>query len=248
MDLNKLFLSLKKKEDAVAEQKQKAEEAQKRKEVAVPVTSGSGKGKGKSKEVVQDTDSESIIKEEFRETCLNCEENKAICNFMHPTMGKKTSCDRALKTVNGHIKGFKVEAKHRNMLAGGELYHKYNLQQLESIPWAHSAIMEVVKLDIRLREWELKLKAVGQSVPKDLLNDTQQGHVCIISKHNYIVCNCAFNMKQLVTWYTLGKGHEAKALLMDAQGGIEVANVMESGKKRMQGPVLARRPEWRMKW
>ncbi|KIJ27641.1 hypothetical protein M422DRAFT_271181 [Sphaerobolus stellatus SS14] len=251
-DLNKLFLLLKKKEDAAAKQKRKVEEVQKRKEVAVPVTSGSGKGKGKSKEVVQDTDLESVVKEEFRETCLNCEENKAICIFMHPTAGKKMSCDRcvhrkvnctfrklyewvmhgALKMVNGHIKGLKTEAEDRNMLAGEELYHKYNLQQLESLCWAHSAFMEVVKLDIGLRELELKLKAVGQSVPEDLLDDTEQGCVCIISKHNYIVCNCAFNMKQLAAQYALGKRHEAKALLMYAQGGIEVADVTESRKKR----------------
>ncbi|KIJ27249.1 hypothetical protein M422DRAFT_271631 [Sphaerobolus stellatus SS14] len=233
-DLNKLFLLLKKKEDMVAEQKQKVEEAQKRKEVAVPVASGSGKGKGKMKEVVQDTDSESIVKEEFRETCLNCKENKAICVFTYLTAGKKMSCDRCFhrKMVNGHIEGLKVDTKDRNMLAGEELYHKYNLQQQESLRWAQSVFMEVVKLDIRLRELEVKLKTVGQLVPEDLLDDTEQGHMHIISKHNYIAHNCAFNMKQLATQYALGKGHEAKALLMDAQGGIEVADVMESGKKR----------------
>ncbi|KIJ49964.1 hypothetical protein M422DRAFT_246335 [Sphaerobolus stellatus SS14] len=217
VNLNKLFLLLKKKEDMVVEQKWKAEEAKKRKEVVVPVASGSGKGKGKSKEVVQDTDLESVVEEEFRETCLNCKENKAICIFMHPTMGKKMSCDRALKMVNGHIEGLKVEVEDRNMLAGEELYHKYNLQQLESLHWGHSVFMEVIKLDIGLQELELKLKV---------------GCMCIISKHNYIARNCTFNMKQLATQYVLGKGHEAKALLMNAWGGIEVANVTESRKKR----------------
>ncbi|KIJ52761.1 hypothetical protein M422DRAFT_242670 [Sphaerobolus stellatus SS14] len=249
-DLNNLFLSLEKKEDAVAELKRKAEE--KKKEAVVPVASGSGKGKGKSKEVVLDIDSESEVKEEFRETCLNCEENKTPCIFTHPTAGKKSSCDRcvrrkvnctyrnpyewaihgALKTVNGHVEGLKAEAEDRNMLVGEELYHKYNLQQLESLRWAHGAFLEVARLDVGLRELELKLKAVGQSVPEDLFDDTEQGRVRIISKHNHIARNCAFNMKQLAARYVLGSGHEAKALLMDAQGGIEVADVTESGKKR----------------
>ncbi|KIJ26798.1 hypothetical protein M422DRAFT_272068 [Sphaerobolus stellatus SS14] len=204
VDLNKLFLALKKKEEVAAEPKWKAEEVQKRKEVAVPVASRFDKGKGKSKEVVQ-----SVVEEEFRETCLNCEENKATCVFMDPTTGKKLLCDRALKTVNNHSKGLKAEAKDRNTLAGEELYHKYNLQQLEKL--------------------ELKLKAVGQVIPKDLLNAMEQGGMHVISKYNYIVCNCAFNMKQLVTRYALGKGHEAKAFLMDVWGGIEVADGTESG-------------------
>ncbi|KIJ50804.1 hypothetical protein M422DRAFT_244750 [Sphaerobolus stellatus SS14] len=93
VDLNRLLLALKKKEEAVAEQKRKVDEAQKRKEVVVPVALGSGNGKGKSKEVVQDMDSECEVEEEFRETCLNCEENKAICVFTHPSTGKKSSCD-----------------------------------------------------------------------------------------------------------------------------------------------------------
>ncbi|KIJ34033.1 hypothetical protein M422DRAFT_263994, partial [Sphaerobolus stellatus SS14] len=138
----------------------------------------------------------------------------------------------ALKKVNDHVKGLKAEAKDSNTLAGEELYHKYNFQQLESFHWAHGAFLEVTKLDIGLRELELKLKAVGQSVPKELLDDTEQGRVHIISKHNYIARTCASNMKQLAAWYALGKGHEAKALLMDARGGIEVADVTESGKKR----------------
>ncbi|KIJ47453.1 hypothetical protein M422DRAFT_248863 [Sphaerobolus stellatus SS14] len=246
-DLNKLFLSLKKKEDAVAELKWKAEEAQKKKEVFVPVASGSGKGKGKSKELVLDADSESGVEEEFRETCLNCDENKVKCVFTHPTTSKKSLCDRcvrqkvnctyrspykwvlhgALKTVNGHVESLKMKAEDRNTLAGEELYHKYNLQQLESLCWVHSVFLEV-----GLRELELKLKAIGQLVPEDLFDDAEQGHVQIISKHNYIACNCAFNMKQLAAWDVLGKGHEAKAFLMDAQGGIEVADITESGKKR----------------
>ncbi|KIJ35019.1 hypothetical protein M422DRAFT_262755 [Sphaerobolus stellatus SS14] len=250
-DLNKLFLSLKKKEDMVAELKRKAEEAQK-KEVVMPVASGSGKGKGKLKEVVLDTDLESKVEEEFRETCLNCDKNKVKCVFMHPTAGKKSSCDRcvhqkvnctyrspyewalhgALKMANGHIKSLKAEVEDRNMLAGEELYHKYNLQQLESLRWAHSVFLEVARLDVGLQELELKLKVVDQMVPEDLFDDTEQGRVWIISKHNYIVRNCAFNMKQLAAWYVLGTGHEAKALLMDARGGIEVADVTESGKKR----------------
>ncbi|KIJ40468.1 hypothetical protein M422DRAFT_256725 [Sphaerobolus stellatus SS14] len=235
-ELNKLFLSLKKKEEAAAEQKQKAEE--KKKEAVVPVASGSGKGKGKSKETVLDIDSESEVEGEFRETCLNCEENKTPCIFTYPTAGKKSSCNRcwaiheALKKVNDHIEGLKAEAEDSNMLAGEELYHKYNLQQLESLRWAHGAFLEVTKLDIGLRELELKLKAVGQSVPEELLDDTEQGRVRIISKHNYIARTCASNMKQLAARYALGKGHEAKALLMDARGGIEVADVTESGKKR----------------
>ncbi|KIJ43216.1 hypothetical protein M422DRAFT_253417 [Sphaerobolus stellatus SS14] len=232
VDLNNLFLSLKKKEDVAAELKRKAEKTQKKKEVVVPVASGSDKGKGKSKEVVLDTDSESVVKEEFRETCLNCEEKKVTCIFMHPTAGKKSSCDRALKTANGYIESLKVEAKDRNMLAGEEFYHKYNLQQLESLRWAHGAFLEVATLDIGLRELELKLKAVGQSVPEDLFDDAEQGCVQIISKHNDIARNCAFNMKQLATRYVLGTGHEAKALLMDARGGIEVADITQSGKKR----------------
>ncbi|KIJ24634.1 hypothetical protein M422DRAFT_274536 [Sphaerobolus stellatus SS14] len=237
-DLNTLFLLLKKKEDAAAEQKRKVEE--KRKEVVVPVALGSGKGKGKSKEVVLDTDSESVVEEEFRETCLNCEENKVTCVFTHPTTGKKSSCDRcirrkvnctyrspyewamhgALKKVNDHIESLKAEAEDRNTLAGEELYHKYNLQQLESLRWAHSAFLEVAKLYIRLRELELKFKANARG--------------------------------PLAAQFMLGKGHEAKALLMDAQGGIEVADITESGKKRFRkdkdaGPVRARRPEWRIK-
>ncbi|KIJ29877.1 hypothetical protein M422DRAFT_268660 [Sphaerobolus stellatus SS14] len=251
MDLNKLFLLLKKKEDAAAELKRKADEAQK-KEVVGPVASGSGKGKGKSKVLVLDSDSESGVEEEFRETCLNCEENKVKCIFTYPTTGKKSSCDRcvrckvnctyrspyewalhgALQTVNGHVETLKMEAEDRNQLAREELYHKYNLQQLESLRWAHSAFLEVARLDIGLRELELKLKANGQSVPEDLFDDAEQGCVRIISKHNYITCNCTFNMKQLAARYVLGKGHEAKALLMDARGGIEVADITESGKKR----------------
>ncbi|KIJ46780.1 hypothetical protein M422DRAFT_249514, partial [Sphaerobolus stellatus SS14] len=225
-ELNNLFLSLKKNEEAAAEQKRKAEE--KKKEAVVPVASGSGKGKGKSKETVLDIDSESEVEGEFRETCLNCEENKTPCIFTYPTAGKKSLCDRcvrrkvnctywnpyewaihgALKKVNDHVEGLKVEAEDSNTLAGEELYHKYNLQQLESLRWAHGAYLEATKLDIGLRELELKLKAVGQSVPEELLDDTEQGR------------------------YALGKGHEAKALLMDARGGIEVADVTESGKKR----------------
>ncbi|KIJ30566.1 hypothetical protein M422DRAFT_267909, partial [Sphaerobolus stellatus SS14] len=249
-ELNNLFLSLKKKEEAAAEQKRKAEE--KKKEAVVPVASGSGKGKGKSKETVLDIDSESEVEGEFRETCLNCEENKTPCIFTYPTAGKKSSCDRcvrrkvnctyrnpyewaihrALKKVNDHVEGLKAEAEDSNTLAGEELYHKYNLQQLESLHWAHGAFLEVTKLDIGLRELELKLKAVGQSVPEELLDDTEQGQVRIISKHNYIARTCASNMKKLAARYALGKGHEAKALLMDARGGIEVADVTESGKKR----------------
>ncbi|KIJ44780.1 hypothetical protein M422DRAFT_251764 [Sphaerobolus stellatus SS14] len=245
-ELNNLFLSLKKKEEAAAEQNWKAEE--KKKEVVMPVASGSGK----LKVLVLDTDSESSVEEEFRETCLNCEENKVKCIFMHPTAGKKSSCDRcvcrkvnctyqspygwalhgALKTVNGHVENLKTEAEDRNTLAGEELYHKYNLQQLESLCWAHSAFLEVARLDVGLRELELKLKVADQPVPEDLFDDAEQGHVRIISKHNYIARNCAFNMKQLATQYVLGKGHEAKALLMDARGGIEVADITESGKKR----------------
>ncbi|KIJ30553.1 hypothetical protein M422DRAFT_267893 [Sphaerobolus stellatus SS14] len=211
VDLNNLFLSLKKKEDAAAELKRKAEE--KKKEAVVPVASGSGKGKGKSTEVVLDIDSESEVKEEFRETCLNCEENKTPCIFTYPTAES-------------------AEAEDRNTLAGEELYHKYNLQQLESLRWAHGAFLEVARLDVGLRELELKLKAVGQSVPEDLFDDAEQGRVRIISKHNYIAHNCAFNMKQLAARYVLGKGHEAKALLMDARGGIEVDDATESGRKR----------------
>ncbi|KIJ30598.1 hypothetical protein M422DRAFT_267847 [Sphaerobolus stellatus SS14] len=231
-ELNNLFLLLKKKEEAAAEQKRKAEE--KKKEAVVPVASGSGKGKGKSKETVLDIDSESEVEGEFRETCLNCEENKTPCIFTYPTVGKKTSCDRCVrrKKVNNHVEGLKAEAEDSNTLAGEELYHKYNPQQLESLRWAHGAFLEVTKLDIGLRELELKLKVVGQSVPEELLDDTEQGRVRIISKHNYIARTCASNMKQLATRYALGKGHEAKALLMDAWGGIEVADATESGKKR----------------
>ncbi|KIJ30036.1 hypothetical protein M422DRAFT_268499 [Sphaerobolus stellatus SS14] len=196
VDLNKLFLSLKKKEDAAAELKRKAEEEQKKKEVVVPVASGSGKGKGKSKEIVLDIDSGSEVEEEFRETCLNCEENKAKCIFTYPTTGKKSSCDRCVrrKTVNGHVEGLKAGRVSVGLM--------------------------------------LKLKAVSQPVPEDLFDNAEQGRVRIISKHNYIARNCAFNMKQLAARYVLGKGHEAKDLLMDARGGIEVADITESGKKR----------------
>ncbi|KIJ23233.1 hypothetical protein M422DRAFT_276233 [Sphaerobolus stellatus SS14] len=222
-ELNNLFLLLRKKEEAAAEQKQKAEE--KKKEAVVPVASGSGKEKGKSKETVLDIDSESEAEAEgeFRETCLNCEENKTPSIFTYPTVGKKSSCDRCVrrKKVNDHVEGLKAEAEDSNTLAGEEF-----------LRWAHGAFLEVTKLDIGLRELELKLKAVGQSVPEELLDDTEQGRVRIISKHNYIARTCASNMKQLAARYALGKGHEAKALLMDARGGIEVADVMESGKKR----------------
>ncbi|KIJ50447.1 hypothetical protein M422DRAFT_245720 [Sphaerobolus stellatus SS14] len=225
-DLNNLFLSLKKKEDAAAKLKRKADEAQK-KEVVRPVASGSGKGKGKSKVLVL-----SGVEEEFRETCLNCKENKVKCIFTYPATDKKSSCNRALQTVNGHIETLKTEAEDRNQLAGEELYHKYNLQQLESLHWAHSAFLEVARLDVGLQELELKFKANGQSVPEYLFDNAEQGCVRIISKHNYITRNCAFNMKQLATQYVFGKGHEAKALLMDARRGIEVADITESGKKR----------------
>ncbi|KIJ40553.1 hypothetical protein M422DRAFT_256524 [Sphaerobolus stellatus SS14] len=226
VDLNRLLLALKKKEEVVAEQKRKVDEAQKRKEVVVPVALGSGNRKGKLKEVVQDMDSECEVEEEFRETCLNCEENKAICNPY------KWAMHGALKMINEHIKALKAEAKEWNTLAGEELYHKYNLQQLEIHFWAHSAFLEAGRLDIGLCELELKFKVVSQSVSEDRVNDTEQGHVHIISKHNFVVCHCTFNMKQLAAWYALGKGYEAKAFLMDARGGIEVADITESGKKR----------------
>ncbi|KIJ50803.1 hypothetical protein M422DRAFT_244749 [Sphaerobolus stellatus SS14] len=134
--------------------------------------------------------------------------------------------------INEHIKALKAEAKEWNTLAGEELYHKYNLQQLEIHFWAHSAFLEAGRLDIGLCELELKFKVVSQSVSEDRVNDTEQGHVHIISKHNFVVCHCTFNMKQLAAWYALGKGYEAKAFLMDARGGIEVADITESGKKR----------------
>ncbi|KIJ47573.1 hypothetical protein M422DRAFT_248566 [Sphaerobolus stellatus SS14] len=105
----------------------------------------------------------------------------------------------ALKKVNDHIKSLKAEAEDRNTLAGEELYHKYNLQQLESLCWAHGAFLEVARLDIGLRELKLKLKVIGQPVLEDLLDDAEQGHTRIISKHNYIVRTCASNMKQLAT-------------------------------------------------
>ncbi|KIJ27155.1 hypothetical protein M422DRAFT_271704 [Sphaerobolus stellatus SS14] len=196
------------------------------KEVAMPVASGSGKGKGKSKEVVQDTD--------FG--------NKAICVFTHPTAGKKMSCDRcvrrkvnctfqnpyewamhgALRTVNRHIKGLKAEAEDRNTLAGEELYHKYNLQQLESLHWAHSAFMEVVKLDIGLRELELKLKVQAQ------LHCTQL-------HFQYEAVGCLSEKKRSRDDKDAAPGSSKKARVEDEVVGKEGQGSREEGKKGRGG-------------
>ncbi|KIJ28263.1 hypothetical protein M422DRAFT_270498 [Sphaerobolus stellatus SS14] len=229
-DLNKLFLSLKKKEDAAAELKRKSEEAQRK--VVVPVALESGKGKGKSKEIIVENKAKCLFTQssaEEKSSCDRCARRKVKCTFRSPY---EWALHGALKTANKHIENLKAEAEDRNLLAGEKLYHRYNLQQMESLRWAHGAFLEVARLDVGLRELELKLKAAGQAVPEDLFDDLERDRAQVISKHNYIARSCAFNMKQLATRYELGKGHDAKALLMDARRGIEVADVTESGKKR----------------
>ncbi|KIJ34035.1 hypothetical protein M422DRAFT_263997 [Sphaerobolus stellatus SS14] len=116
VELNNLFLSLKKKEEAAAEQKRKAEE--KKKEAVVPVASGFGKGKGKLKETVLDIDLESEVEGEFRETCLNCEENKTPCIFMYPTAGNTAS-----------IEGFSPDENMRKTLEVSPIFTVFSSEE-----------------------------------------------------------------------------------------------------------------------
>ncbi|KIJ28691.1 hypothetical protein M422DRAFT_269992 [Sphaerobolus stellatus SS14] len=91
--------------------------------------------------------------------------------------------------------------------------------------------MEVDQMNIRLHELKLKLKD-DNLVSADLLDAALNGCARIISKHNFIARTCSYNMRELILAHELERGHDAKPILLNADGDVEATDGAKSCRKR----------------
>ncbi|KIJ23092.1 hypothetical protein M422DRAFT_276402 [Sphaerobolus stellatus SS14] len=97
--------------------------------------------------------------------------------------------------------------------------------------YVNNVMMEVDQMNIRLHELKLKLKD-DDLVSADLLDTALNGCARIISKHNFIAWTCSYNMRELILAHELERGHDAKPILLNADGAVEATDGAKSCRKR----------------